>query len=51
MHQMLLHTEDSSLLGYDAVSVGKQGVLGESAASLLGLSGPRRDEDGDSMLL
>ena len=48
---MLLHTEDSSLLGYDAVSVAKQGVLGESAASLLGLSGPRRDEDGGSMLL
>jgi hypothetical protein len=37
---MLIHTEDSSLLGYDAVSVGKQSVLGESAASLLGLSGP-----------
>jgi len=48
---MLLHTEDSSLLGYDAVSVGKQGVLGEAAASLLSLSGPRRAEDGGSMLL
>jgi hypothetical protein len=44
-------TSHWSLLGYDAVSVGKQGVLGESAASLLGLSGPRRDEDGGSMLL
>ena len=48
---MLLHTEDSSLLGYDTVSVGKQGVLGESAASVFGLSGPRRDEGGGSMLL
>jgi len=51
MHQMLLHTEDSGLLGYDAVSVGKQSVLGESDASLLGLSGPRRDEDGGTMYL
>jgi len=51
MHQMLLDTEDSSLLRYVAVSVGKQGVLGESAASLLVLSGPRRDEGGGSMLL
>jgi len=49
MHQILLHTEDSCLLAYDAVSVGKQGVVGESAASLLGPTGPRRDEDGGSM--
>jgi len=31
--------------------IGKWGVLGESAACLLGLKGPRRDEDGGSMLL
>lgn len=28
MHQMLFHTEDSSLLGYDEVSVGKQQCFG-----------------------